>query len=393
MDQPGTLSVDQKGKHRRLGSSVCPSNCTGSKLPQNFFTLQKLASARPLCGHNLAIALSQVSADIRLIFSSITAPRCTNIAVTRNVTTRSQERNSCEAFRKADQDLDTRLPAIECIFPCVLNAISQLVEGGQGDFARPRIVHGIIGLLRDLLECLLVFAAENNKNSPFAEFQTRKMAQSVDIFPLPDDTVMKLCRLAMRLVTSLDLRRATDQQILDGFLYFLLGRIGAMLKLFVFGPDSNEILITKRESQTLKVTPISYDEERKRAEAQAPYLIYILARIIPFAEGHRKYVTKQPVEASRLSIPTLETARLSHPAFATLQSTLLAAVFGPKSSAEFFDRLASPLSIDMDTDACPGLEPDTAGLDRAECMADWFKAQVWRVLGWEVLSRNIAWDE
>lgn len=368
-------------------------NFVGSNLPQNFFTLQKLASTRTPCGHSLAIALSQVSSDIRLIISSITASQHNNIVAVRNVTTRSQERGSCKAHGERGQDLETRLVAIGCIFPCLLNAISQITEGVQGVVAQPRIIHGIIGLLRDLLERLLVLAAENSKNSPYAKYQTGKKLQLKAVFPLPDDTVMKLCRLTIRLVTSLDIQRATDQEVLDGFLYFLLGRVGAMLKMFVFGPDSNEILRPNYESQIPQVTSSSYDEERKAAEAQAPYLIYILARIVPLAEEHRKYTTRHAVQTPRLSIPPLKTARLSHPASATLQSTLLAAVFGPKCSAEFVDGLVYPLSNDVDPDVHIGFESDAAGLETAECMADWFKAEVWRVLGWEVLSGKIAWDE
>lgn len=391
--QPGTSSLDQKCKEDRLRSSVYISNRTGSNLPHNIFLLQKLALTRPLSGHNLAIGLSRVSSDIRLILSSIKAPRHTNIVPTCNVTTRSQEQNFCEAYRKASQDLDTRLVAIGSIFPCFLNVIRQLTEGVQGAVAQPCVIHGIIGLLRDLLECLLAFAAEDRKNSPYAEYLTGEKPQSKATFPLPDDTVMKLCRLAIKFVTSLDIRRTPDQKILDGFLYFLLGRVGTILRLFVFGSDSNEILDPNHESRTLKVRPISHDEEKKSAEAQAPYLIYILARIIPFAEEHREYTTSHAVRVPQLSTVALKTIRLARPAFATLQSTLLAAVFGPMSSAEFVDRLASPPSNDLNTGAGSGFEFDAAGLDTAECVADWFKAEVWRVLGWEVLSGKIAWDD
>lgn len=287
---------------------------------------------------------------------------------------------------------------IESILPCLYSVLNQLTQGAQGAVAQPLVIHGIVGLFRDLLERLLAFAAEDGTNSPYAKYSAGKKPQNKAAFPLPDGAVMKLCRLVLRLVTSLDLRRAPDQKILDGFLYFLLGRVGTILRLFVFGPDSNEILNPNEirhpnhENETLKLPSISYDEERKSAEAQAPYLIYMLARIVPFAEEHRMYTTTHAVQDSQPSTLALKAARLSHPAFATLQSTLLAAVFGPMSSAEFEDRLASPLLNDLDTDSRPGTEFDTASLDTAECMADWFKAEVWRVLGWDVLGGKIAWD-
>lgn len=368
------------------------SDRIGCNLPYNVFILQSLASKRPLRGHEVAVALSRVSSDISLILSSLKFPAHTKNGSSSNVTTRSQWQNSCEASKTEGQDLDTRLLAIESIFPCLQNVINRLTEGVQGVVAQPRVIHGIIGILRDLLERLLAFAAADGKNSSYASYSAEKKPHDMAAFSLPDGTVMKLCRLIIRIATSLDLRRALDQKILDGFLYFLLGRIGTILRLFVFGPDSNEILQSNCENSTLKIPPISYDEERKSAEAQAPYLIYILARIIPFAGEHRIDATKHAVQAPKLSILALKSARLSHPAFATLQSTLLAAFFGPMGSGEFEDRLASPPSYDQDPDSRTAIELDAGSLDTAECMADWFKAEVWRVLGWEVLGEKIAWD-
>ena len=392
-DQIGTSSSDQEGKRRRIHSSIYLSDCAGCNLPQNIFILQNLASMKPLRGHELAIALSRVSSDIRLILSSIKVLQHTNIVPASNVMTRSQRQDSCRASKTVGQDPDTKLLAIGSILPCLVNVISQLTEDVQGAVALPRVIHNIIELLRDLLERLLAFAAENGKNSPYAEYLTGEKAQYNAALPLSDGTVMKFCQLAIRLVTSLDLCRAPDQKILDGFLYFLLGRVGTILRLFVFGADSNEILHPNYENQTLKITPINYKEERKSAEAQAPFLIYILARIIPFAEEHRIYTTKHAVQAPQPSTLALKTTRLSHPAFVTLQSTLLATVFGSMSSAEFENRIASPLSNDLDTDTHSGFEVDAVKLNTAECVADWFKAEVWRVLGWEVLGGKIAWDK
>lgn len=391
VNEPGT-SLAYGGKHRTRCWRVYELNCIGSNLPQHFYTLQKLASARTPCAYNLAIALSQVSSDIRLILSSIKGSQHTDVVAVSNVTTRSQERNICQAYGKTEQELETRLVAIGRIFPCLLNALSQLKEGAQGALAQPRVIHGIIGLLRDLLERLLILAAENNKNSLSLEDQRGKKRQSKASFSLPDETVMKLCRLTIGLVACLGFHRATDQEILDGFLYFLLGRVGAMLKLFVFGPDSNEILCPNPESQTLKVSSSSYDEERRTAEAQAPYLVYLLERIAPLAEGYRTCTTRHSTRAPQLSVASPNPARLSRAASATLQSTLLAAVFGPKSSAEFAEGLAYPLSNHGDSDAHLILQPDAAALEAAECTADWFKAEVWRVLGWEILGGKIAWE-
>lgn len=391
VNEPGT-SLVYEGRYRTRCRRVYELNCIGSNLPEHFYTLQKLASARTPCAYSLAIALSQVSSDIRLILSSIRGSQHPDVVAISNVTTRSQERNFCQAFGKTEQELETRLVAIGCIFPSLLNALSQLKEVGHGALAQPRVIHGIIGLLRDLLERLLSLAAGINKNSLSLEDQTGKKRKLKTSSSVPDDTVMRLCRLTIGLVTSLDSHRATDQEILDGFLYFLLGHVGAMLKLFVFGPDSNEILCPNPERQTLKVSSSSYDEERKTAEAQAPYLVYLLERIAPLAEGYRTCTTRHSTRAPQLSVPSAKPARLFCSASTTLQSTLLAAVFGPQNSAEFVEGLAYPLLDNVDSDAHLVLQPDAAGLETSECMTDWFKAEVWRVLGWEILSGKIAWE-
>jgi hypothetical protein len=339
----------------------------------------------------LAIALSQIFSDIRLIISSLQASSPPNVVAVRNVTTRSLERSACKIQANAGQELDIKLSVIGYIFPCLLNATSQLTEGTRGALAQPRVIHGIIGLLRDLLERLLSLAAENNENSLVVKDQISNKPNS-KAPTLPDENVMRLCRLIIRLVACLDFRKAADQAVLDGFLFFLLGRVGSMLNLFVFGDDSNEILRPVPASQIMKTESGSYEQERKTAEVQGPYLVYILEQIIPLAHQHHTSMTRHACDAPQLAGPQSKPARLSHPTWATLQSTLLAAVFGAQAGGEFTGALADPLANDVAPDAHLSVGPDVAGLETAECMADWFKAEVWRVLGWEVLGGKIAWE-
>lgn len=389
--EPGRSPLNYGGENQTLCPRSYEVKSTGSNLPQHFYFLQKLASMRPPCGHNLAIALSHISSDIRLIISSVTSSRHTNIVAVRNVTTRAQERNECNAQANMGQELEIVLTAIGHMFPRLLNALDQLTEGAQGPLTHPRIVHGIVRLLQDLFERILTLAAESSQSSPPVKASTRDESK-VKTLPHLDINIMKLCQLTLTLVAGLDSHRAADQEILDGFLFFLLSRVGVILRLFVFGPDSNDILCPNPESQTIKATSSSFNEERKTAEAQSPYLVYLLERVLPFAEQHRNSPPRHPSHAPQGPCPPPKSTRLSRPASATLQSTLLAAVFGPRTSADFQDGLAHPPTGDVDSDTRIGSRADAAGLGIAECMGDWFKGEVWRVLGWEILGGKIAWE-
>lgn len=187
------------------------------------------------------------------------------------------------------------------------------------------------------------------------------------------------------LVAALDNNNTTDNQILEGFLFFLLHRIGTTLRVFVFGDDANNILPPKPVLHHPDSTR-NY-EERQNAEAQAPYLIFILSHTIHTAT-HRP---SPPTATSHVSMnPPITTAMppRTHPSSTSLQSTLLTALFGPACAAEFSDALPNPETQ---------IQNDWAGMDAISSgsedeVADWFKSEVWRIVGWDVLAGCIAWE-
>lgn len=361
-------------------------NSSGSNLSRNFHILQKLTFTRSTCGHSLGRALCQASSDIRVIVSSITSSPNASIVPKSNVTTRRQEQTLSKT-----RDLREKLEPIACLFPCLINAMNKLTGGAQGAIVQPCVIHALIKLLRDLLDRLLTLAAENRESLFHGEDQRWSKSATFFSTSTQDDTVLIICQLILKFLALLDFNRATDQKVLNGFLYFLLGRIGATLKNFVFGHDSNNILYPNTESQ-VKVALSNFDEERKTAEAQAPYLIFVLERIAPFTKDYRKHAAREFAQNPQSLLPLRKTARPFGPASETLQSTLLAAFFCLESSADSEQGLAFPLSKDVDQDSDSALRPDTAESEIVECVADWYKGEVWRVLGWDSLRMDIAWE-
>jgi len=74
----------------------------------------------------------------------------------------------------------------------------------------------------------------------------------------------------------------------------------------------------------------------------------------------------------------------------TLQHTLLNAVFGAQTG-EFMHALREPcflsdnLNVDADVHTLASMDDGN--------VRDWYKHEIWRCVGWDVLINHIAWPE
>ena len=177
---------------------------------------------------------------------------------------------------------------------------------------------------------------------------------------------------------------------MEGLLYFLFSHVGTALKIFVFENDYPEDFpgVTSSNSQITAIQP-DYEQDQRNAKAQAAYLIHLLDRLIPFAtQGSRNARHSSPTPAT--PPPGVAQQKLAKIPSAALQDTLLHVIFG--ASAEQTD---FPLTLTPPTPPEENLRPDFAdtllGEDGEDGVEDWFKREVWRVVGWDMLGGSIAW--
>ena len=195
-----------------------------------------------------------------------------------------------------------------------------------------------------------------------------------------DSNIFNLCKLTISMMRNLDTRKATHMKIMEGFIFLLFERIGKGLKRFVF--ESNEETTSQDTTCSSDAdNPLfpAYDHsgaEEAATKAQAPYLIWILDRVQSFVSQPNSQTVSEAAE------PNPSSNNLAAIARNKLQYTLLKSVFGDQAPEGYEGAIESP-------HAPVDAELQKLGNVKIE-VEDWYKHEVWRLLGWDVL-KNHRW--
>lgn len=199
---------------------------------------------------------------------------------------------------------------------------------------------------------------------------------------LPATSITKLCELTVTMMGYLDTTKAAHREILEGYLFFLFEKIGTGLRHFVFGSDEEDIGGDQApDDDSSHVPQTSHNEpqaEDTATKAQAPYLIWILEQTQTFL--HQQPHSTQPHSPA----PPTPTTNVAAFARTKLQHTLLRAIFGNRAPRAYEPSLQPPTTP-------PDAELHRATMPEAD-VKDWYKHEVWRLLGWDVL-RDHPWRD
>ncbi|KAL8736031.1 MAG: hypothetical protein Q9166_000593 [cf. Caloplaca sp. 2 TL-2023] len=313
-------------------------------------------------------------------------------------------------------------PANARIFlPLIFSAIDKLGQTHMhlGFTYQDQLIYAITKLMKDILDQICHLAASspisNPDNSKLTFPTTTKRPRrskrvtrktNTPCLPppsSPDQTISsshkEITHLSNFLTSTIHTlhptTRPTDRAIAEGWLFFLLQCITAILKSFVFGEDDElwEIVCTTtydtvvqpptQNSENCKLR----DEERARKERQAPWLINLLERSLQCLDknekdggqmGSRNTLHRNGVERDRGRTPLYKKLRIQ------LQETIFTHLFPRTQLIEFKHALPKPHD--------PGIDPESwTGVGEMD-VADKFKAEVWRLVGWERLREWIECD-
>lgn len=358
---------------------------------------------------DLALRLISIAADVCDHVCAIDLPanfQVTNTALLAAIP-RSKEQVAAYHQTSPEEVMERRLIAIGQTFPHFLvhlHTLSRISEDGN---LCGQVVYRFIDVFRVLYQriCDLAVAfAKSNQDSPKI---TKKQGNgqkdqgamsSSNERPATSPTIMKLCKLLITMLLHLDPMKLTHKEILEGCLYLLVTRVGEVLKDFTIGGRPYGILeddttwthsTRTREGRQLKIFSAANDTEASKA--QAPYLIWMLKRAQPFISSTGLATNamtssqddhRQPEGTLRDSSRNakLDDARIR------LQHTLVKAVFGDQA-ATIFQPALEPPQVPNDDDLMTELETR----DETADVTDWFKNEVWRLVGWDVLRGNISW--
>jgi len=221
-------------------------------------------------------------------------------------------------------------------------------------------VYSFVKLFRDLLDRIGDLAASRITHNTSKDAQNvSKEAKTAFASAKDDKTTSELCRLLITMAASLEVSNLMHQNIIDGLLFFLLTRVGQLL--FVFSDD----IQAQNKTTTSHLFQGNFVPE-------GPHLIFLLTHLTPLIRSASLVLAKK--------------------AKMTLQHTLLNAVFGAQTG-DFVHALREPYFPPDNLDADADADVHTLASRDDGNVRDWYKHEIWRCLGWEVLADHIAWPE
>ena len=178
--------------------------------------------------------------------------------------------------------------------------------------------------------------------------------------PKENEVSKKLSDLLCKMASSLDMARAEDQEIFEGFLFITLERLGKMLALFTFKnhqlPPSAGLVPPEGLKEVKK------ELSPKTAQPEAKCLILVL----------RKVLGTHPLDSNN------KEKNIIHGMKERLQKTLVQAVFGSDDPLlqGGLARPSTPPSVNCNTKSVPRSD-----------FSEWFTGELWELVGWDVLSQ------
>ena len=299
-----------------------------------------------------------------------------------------------------EESLLSIFSVVASFWPLLLRFLDDVYQADCENTQRGNLIYKFVAIFGELMQQIFRVASStsgtlshlNNVSNVSSRTRQRKVALSASESHHPLQQIAQpLCDFGLGLLNSLDNAKEAHNQILEGCLYLILTEAGYRLREFVFGSSEVDKSGCNKITQLASRSPWSSSQKTQvdvqGAELEAPYLIYMLERC--------PRVSQNFVSLDQLIIPTssqstrdsppisgdLSAGRLSNLAWARFQNTLLRAVFGKDEPNNFHPSLFPAIE-------CANVPPTLKG-NGPEQARDWFKHEIWRLVGWDVLQSKL----
>ncbi|OOO05393.1 hypothetical protein OAory_01069090 [Aspergillus oryzae] len=282
---------------------------------------------------------------------------------------------------------DEVLRCVSCTFQLLLRVIKSLSGTDNGMQYSNRVIYHIVHLYESTMNALEQWCKAKSEQTQSAKQKhatSNRKAKDKQLHDsnmnTDDEDFTQMAQLLNAMTSSLDTGCAGHQDLLEGFLFILLNRVGKLLCLFVFQdlqlkPDLRADLTKLPHPRGLTELDLS-DKSLCSAEMEAKCLVWLLERTLAVFRSF----TSSSSSASRDSDGSIIfAAKIKE----RLQSTLLQAVFGTDSTWGKSLRRPAPTDGDLHNLRLPSQNSD-------QSVPDWFTQEVWTLLGWEILVKSNA---
>lgn len=301
-------------------------------------------------------------------------------------------------------DLDFLRSVVAAVNRCILsfmigfNRLSNYADGAE---VQMHVVHAFVQMYSQLVE---VLGRISTSEAAKALEEERRGLPSKSKVKQPRPTNFKdipalnvFATFLSGLVSRLDSKLSSHKALFEGFAFVILERIGSRLFAVVFDRDRagtiEQQIMTSGSPEGIEegIQPATAtkakDQQKKAARLEAPYLIHIITRMLIAAPAHlgaainaRTGKPKQPSNKANIK------GGFTIAAKERLQRTLVNATFGTEDTVEddpFQDSLRMP--------ALPKGPALTMPKVKEADVGEWFKEEMWKLLGWEILERQGGW--
>lgn len=301
-------------------------------------------------------------------------------------------------------DLTTTLTGAGRVVAGILAGLQKLVRFDSSEHSKGQVTYALVRMYESLLAGFDVVSkdeataekvgptVDSESSSAKTKPKTKGGPPRVNIKDVP--ALNALAALLSGIIKQLDPKQHLHKDIFEGFLFCILSKLGDRIYTVNFmRPRAASIMeeleaasCSSDQSQS-ESTPIPVPTPVRQAQLEAPYLLHLLKQSLALTPSF----LDSPVSTSKAAKikpnpkpGSVTKTTLALAAKERLQATLVNAIFGPEGIDEDSDLFMNSLQMP----AANGGTMTVPIVKEAE-VGEWFQGEVWRVLGWEVLGREM----
>lgn len=301
-------------------------------------------------------------------------------------------------------DLATTMTAVGRVVAGILAGLQKLVRLDSSDSLKGQVTYALVRMYEKILaqfdvvshEKALVESAgpttDPKTSTATAKAKSKGGPPRVNIKDVP--TMNALASLLSGIIKQLDSKQDPHIDIFEGLLFCILSKLGNRIYTVNFlRPRAEDIMQELEaasgsdESDAAKTTSNPVPTAVRQAQLEAPYLLHLLKQSLALTPSFLSPTASTSKSAKTKANPkpgSITKATLGLAAKERLQATLVRAIFGPESIDEDSDLFVECLQMP----AAAGSAVTVPRVKEAE-VGEWFQGEVWRLLGWEVLGREM----
>jgi hypothetical protein len=289
-----------------------------------------------------------------------------------------------ELQTRAKEKCFNRLALIGRTFIHLASGLSRLGTGEASEGLRSQVIYSYIKIFDTILDQVRDVSNGLLTNDPAENLETNKRKRQSVSSGMAENSahlLQRLSRIVIEMLASLDVSNDSHQSVIEGSMHSLLSRVGTVLSVFTFGDYA------KRPARSVHDTDLVTGSHRVSSPgSEAIYLVWILERALLLMRRRSMPVFGQSSVRSRARSRMQDPASSKKPSLVDpigvkIQNTMLKATF-PDDHGSFEDRLFAHPDPEIDALA----EMPTI---RQEDVPNWFKQEVWRLVGWSVLGSQM----